>query len=157
MSAPGAVGDFTVEGIEEADTKNFSVRSYLKQLTPVLAEALTAMEKEECAAAAARLPYGPASSGTMTRARPTPARGARRYCHLTLTRTAPSRCAARMSPSSGSRNISTTTEHGTRECPTGRYESHGPLWVRNHCSRHRSRHRPRGPASFGSVSYLRTA
>ena len=84
MSAPGAVGDFTVEGIEEADTKNFSVRSYLKQLTPVLAEALTAMEKEECAAAA-RLPNGPANSGTMTRARPTP-RAAR-----TVTATSPSR------------------------------------------------------------------
>ena len=43
-----AVGDFSVEAtLGEDDTKNFNVRSYLKQLTPVLAEALTAMEKEE--------------------------------------------------------------------------------------------------------------
>ena len=43
------VGDTSLEGLTEEDTKNFSVRSYLKQLTPVLAEALTAMEKEKYA------------------------------------------------------------------------------------------------------------
>ncbi|KAL1498477.1 hypothetical protein AB1Y20_013802 [Prymnesium parvum] len=37
----------TNEGLTPTDTKNFSVRSYLQQLTPVLAEALSAMEKED--------------------------------------------------------------------------------------------------------------
>ena len=48
------VGDTSLEGLTEEDTKNFSVRSYLKQLTPVLAEALTAMEKEKYALATLR-------------------------------------------------------------------------------------------------------
>ena len=41
----------TDEGVTTADMKRFAVRPYLRQLTPVLAEAFAAMENEECAVA----------------------------------------------------------------------------------------------------------